>query len=88
MPIDYARMKQSGPKLKAMLTRATRSTDFPNKYAKVKAACTAGVREWDAVGAWVDDWSRWQRALDDAASEHNRRFYSQNPIALVRLDSL
>jgi len=21
--------------------------------------------EWTASGAWPDDWSRWQRALDD-----------------------
>jgi hypothetical protein len=66
MPIDYARMQKSGPKLKAMLTRAQNKVDVQSRYFYVKQACKAAVTEWDAVGAWVDDWSRWQRALDDA----------------------
>jgi hypothetical protein len=71
MPIDYARMQKSHPKLKAMLTRAQKA-DISVRYDKVKAACIAAVREWEAVGAWVDDWSRWQRALIDAGNEHSR----------------
>lgn len=23
------------------------------------------MNEWDEIGAWPDDWSRWQRALND-----------------------
>jgi hypothetical protein len=59
--IDYARAKQNNPKLKAALTRAIKK-DYP----AVLAACKAAVVEWEAWGAWPDDWSRWQRALDDA----------------------
>lgn len=70
--IDYERMKKSGPRLKSMLTRAERVSDPKERYLKVKAACTAAVREWNAVGAWIDDWSRWQRALDDAFSNMQR----------------
>ena len=67
MAIDYARMQKSGPKLKAQLTRATKLSDPDARYRAVLLACKNAVTEWNAVGAWVDDWSRWQRALDDAA---------------------
>ena len=30
------------------------------------ALCEKAVQEWDVIGAWPDEWSRWQRALDDA----------------------
>lgn len=47
---------------KAMLTRAINSKD----PEKVKAACKAAVDSWNKPGNyWPDDWSRWQRALDD-----------------------
>ncbi len=59
--IDYARMKRVHPKQKAALTRAMKSKD----PAKVRAACRAAVREWDEIGAWPDDWARWQAALND-----------------------
>ena len=64
--IDYARMQKSSPKLKVMLTRATKQTDPLKRYNAVLAACKAAVTEWNAVGAWVDAWARWQIALDDA----------------------
>jgi hypothetical protein len=60
MPIDYARMKKLYPQQKAALTRAGKDPD------KVLAACQKAVREWNEIGAWPDEWSRWQRALDDA----------------------
>lgn len=44
---------------KAALTRAINSGDKD----KVIAACKKAVEEWGDV--WPDDWSRWQRALDD-----------------------
>lgn len=59
--IDYDRMKRTFPKHKAALTRAVKTND-PEKVA---AACVAAMNEWDEIGAWPDDWSRWQRALDD-----------------------
>lgn len=59
--IDYVRMKRTFPKQKAALTRALKTRD----PEKVLAAAQAAVREWDEIGAWPDDWARWQRALDD-----------------------
>ena len=48
---------------RAALTRAKNSGD----PAKVIAACEAAVRDWNSPGNyWPDDWSRWQRALDDS----------------------
>jgi Arc/MetJ-type ribon-helix-helix transcriptional regulator len=61
--IDYARMQRVGPKQKAALTRAVKSGD----YRKLADVCRLAVTEWDAIGAWPDHWSNWQRALDDAA---------------------
>jgi hypothetical protein len=62
MPIDYALAKQEGPKLKAALTRAEKKG-----YGAVLTACKNAVTRWTLWGAWPDDWSRWQSALDDAA---------------------
>lgn len=59
--IDYARMSKVHPKQKAALTRAVNSKD-PDK---VLAACRKAVQEWDEIGAWPDDWHRWQGALWD-----------------------
>ena len=60
--IDYDRMNRVLPGQRAALTRAINSGD-PEKVAK---ACKAAVTEWNEIGAWPDQWSRWQRALDDA----------------------
>src|ERR1700757_4002064 len=59
--IDYERMKRVWPKQKAALTRAVNSGDVN----KVAAVCKAAVREWDEIGAWPDDWSLFQRKLND-----------------------
>jgi hypothetical protein len=59
-PIDYERSKREHPRLKAMLTRAGKDP------VKVKAACLAALKAWDGWGAWPDNWSAWQRALDDS----------------------
>jgi hypothetical protein len=55
-------MSRVMPTQKAALTRAVKSGD-PDRVA---AACKAAVAEWDAIGAWPDNWNNWQRALDDA----------------------
>lgn len=48
---------------RAALTRAVRNGD----PQRVVLACREAIRAWNAPGsAWPDDWSRWQRALDDA----------------------
>ena len=67
--INYALAKKQGPKLKAALTRAQNKYDAQSRYFYVKQACKAAVTEWDVVGAWVDNWSHWQRALDDAYNQ-------------------
>jgi len=61
MTIDYARMKKVHPKQKAALTRAIHS-GVPLKVLQV---CDAAITEWDAIGAWPDDWRRWHVALAD-----------------------
>jgi hypothetical protein len=65
MTIDYALMSKQHPKQKAALTRALHIADPKQRRAAVIAACRKATAEWDIVGAWPDDWSRWQRALDD-----------------------
>jgi len=69
MPIDYARMQTSGPKLKASLTRAKK-----RGLVEVRDACQKAVKEWDAIGCWPDNWSLWQRTLDDAAAKENQPY--------------
>lgn len=63
VPIDYDAAAKEFRKQKSALTRAINSGD-PDR---VVLACRDAVAEWDQPGrAWPDDWSRWQRALDDA----------------------
>ena len=62
MAIDYARMSKRHPVHKRALTLAVKSGD----REQIRSACAAIVAEWDEIGAWPDDWSHWQRALDDA----------------------
>jgi len=66
--IDYARMKRVRSQQKAALTRAIKSKDGE----KITAVCRAAVREWNAIGAWPDDWSNWQRALNDVTPWHEQ----------------
>jgi hypothetical protein len=60
--IDYERMNRVHPKQLAALTRAKKSGD-PERIAVV---CKAAIIEWNEIGAWPDDWHRWQVALDDS----------------------
>ena len=67
--IDYKAANTKFRTQKAALTRAVNSGD-PDK---VEEACKKAVKEWDSApfnGAWPDDWSRWQRALDDSRPWH------------------
>jgi hypothetical protein len=52
---------------RAALTRATNSGDLDKLVKTVQAA----VNEW-SQSMWPDDWSRWQRALDDALPFNQR----------------
>lgn len=48
---------------KSALTRALKNGDPELRRAAVEKECRRVLREWG--GIWPDDWSRWQRALDD-----------------------
>ena len=80
--INYALAKEQGPKLKAALTRAQKKD-----YAAVLQACKKAIAAWEVWGAWPDNWSRWQRALDDAAVKHNQTA-PREFIQHVNLDSI
>lgn len=67
-PIDYDRMQRVRRGQKSALTRAINGGD-PERIA---AVCKAAVAEWNEIGCWPDDWSRWQRALDDALWKSRR----------------
>lgn len=64
--IDYERMQREHPKQKAALTRAVKTGD-PEKVAQVVRDTVA---VWNEIGAWPDDWSHWQRALNDMLPWH------------------
>lgn len=65
--VDYAALNAMVRRQRAALTRAINSQDLDKLVATVRAA----VIEWNQPGAmWPDDWSRWQRALDDALPFH------------------
>lgn len=83
MAINYELAKREGPKVKAALTRAINT----GTYAAVLHACADAVRTWEVWGAWPDNWSRWQRALDDAAAKHNR-IGPREYVTPVRLEAL
>lgn len=63
MRVDYDALNKMVRRQRAALTRAVNSGDLDRLVHTVRAA----VIEWNQPGAmWPDDWSRWQRALDDA----------------------
>lgn len=89
MTIDYQRMQRSGPILKRALTVALKS----GNYDRVIAACARAIREWDAIGAWPDNWSHWQRALDVAYGRARAAFVAGSgprclPITMDEVSSL
>lgn len=59
--IDYERMKREHPKARERVEDAVKSKD----PVAVANAVIAAVQLWDEVGAWPDNWSYAQRALDD-----------------------
>lgn len=83
MAIDYALAKSEHSKLKAALTRAQKKG-----YNAVLATCRTAVARWDVWGAWPDNWSNWQRALDDAALKQNRENRYAAQVIAPRLGEL
>jgi hypothetical protein len=62
---------------KAALTRAINS----GRPMAVLEACRKAKQQWDAAGgAWPDDWSRWQRALDDSAVKYRATYVTLEDI--------
>ena len=66
MAINYEVAAKKFRGQRSALTRAVNSGD----PRRVRAACAKAVTAWtddeDFGGAWPDNWSMWQRALDDA----------------------
>lgn len=61
--VDYDALNRMVRRQRAALTRAIKTGD----PGPVVLAARDAVREWNQPGAmWPDDWSRWQRAVDDA----------------------
>jgi hypothetical protein len=64
--IDYAAAQKIYARHKGSLTRALNKKDPDARRAAVLAECRQFVRDFAAIDApWPDNWSRWQRALDD-----------------------
>jgi hypothetical protein len=61
MAINYELAEKQSRGLKAQLTRAINSKD----RVKVEKACRDAIKAWEEWGAWPDQWSRWERALND-----------------------
>jgi hypothetical protein len=80
--IDYDRMNKVLPRQRAELTRAKNAlaqasaglanwerNDSPvvaRAQEKLAAIIKRHVTIWNEIGAWPDQWSTWQVALDDA----------------------
>lgn len=66
--IDYDAAAAMVKRQRAALTRAKKKG-----RDAVIVACRNAVREWNQPGMfWPDDWSAWQRALDDVLPWHDR----------------
>lgn len=65
MSIDYEAARVGWPKQKRALARAQKATGEGEPRASVERVIEEHVREWREWGAWPDDWSGHQRALDD-----------------------
>lgn len=63
VPVDYDALDRMVRRQRAALSRAIKTRDA----GQVVIATRDAVREWNKPGSmWPDDWSRWQRAVDDA----------------------
>ncbi len=67
--VDYEQLNKMVRRQRAALTRAINTGDRD----KVILTAAKAVREWNQPGAmWPDDWSRWQRAIDDVLPLHQQ----------------
>ena len=67
--VDYEALNRMVRRQRAALTRAVNS----GEPERVVLACRDAVAEWNRPGSmWPDDWSRWQRALDDVLPLHQQ----------------
>lgn len=67
---DHSLAQRQFPAQKRALTIAIKSGD----PAKVIAAATKAVKQWDETGTWPDAWHNWNIALDDAYNLHRQQF--------------
>ncbi len=65
--VDYDALNRMVRRQRAALTRAVKS----GEPEQVVLACRDAVAEWNR-SMWPDDWSRWQRALDDLLAPHQQ----------------
>lgn len=82
--IDYARMQGEWPKQKRALQRAVKTGDA----TKVAAVCIEAVKVWDEVGAWPDDWSLFERALNDLLHWRGQCSLSEVAYGSVRIEAV
>jgi hypothetical protein len=54
----------SAPTHRALKGKLARAIKTQNPET-VKATAIEAIRIWNKQGFWPDDWSNWQRALDD-----------------------
>ncbi len=67
--VDYDELNKMVRRQRAALTRAVNSGDRD----KVILTVAKAVREWNQPGVmWPDDWSRWQRAVNDVLPFHEQ----------------
>jgi len=67
MAIDYARMARVHPSQKRALTLAVKSGD----PARIERVTRAAIAVWNQIGAWPDDWHRWEVAVNDSRPHWN-----------------
>lgn len=66
MSIDYKRMQEVWPGQIKALDKAMKITDSADRLTAVKKVIVEVTDVWDEIGAWPDDWARFERALTDA----------------------
>lgn len=64
--INYQLANETFPRQTRELNRAMNTKD-PDK---VREVCRRHVDEWNIIGAWPDNWTRWERALNDLLPWH------------------
>lgn len=59
--VDYDELNRVVRAQRSALTRAVKTGDTE----KVAETIKAHIAKWDEIGMWPDDWSHWDRAIND-----------------------